>query len=154
MHPQCAFTRRFCRRVKADHIGQGLAAVAASRVIGKRVEVKVITGLILLVVGLVAVGCGDEAAEVEPVAKDPVVVLTSVYPIEYFANRIGGDRVTVENLVPVGAEAHSFEPTPRDLQKLTQANLIAMNGLELELWLERAIEKLGSELLGGIPPFC
>ena len=82
----------------------------------------------------------------EPAGK-PLVV-TSIYPMQYFSERIGGDRVTVENLVPPGVEAHAFELTPGDLLRTEAAAVVAMNGLEMEPWLERAIEALGDDFEG------
>lgn len=81
----------------------------------------------------------------EPTAE-PLLVVTSIYPMQFFAERIAGERAEVFNLVPPGVEAHAFEPTPSDLRRLANANVIAMNGLEMEPWLERAIVALGNDV--------
>jgi zinc transport system substrate-binding protein len=49
-------------------------------------------------------------------ASDRVRVVASFYPIFEFVKRIGGDRVEVSSLIPVGIEPHDFEPTIRQLQ--------------------------------------
>ena len=82
------------------------------------------------------------------VAFEPLSVVASIYPMQYFAERVGGDRVEVIALVPPGAEGHTFELTARDLVTIGEADVIAMNGLELEPWLERALESLGDDLSG------
>ena len=69
-------------------------------------------------------------------------VIASIYPLGYFTERIGGDQVTVKVLVEPGVEAHGFEPTASDLRAIGAADLVVMNGLELEPWLERALEAL------------
>ncbi len=79
---------------------------------------------------------------------EPLLVVASIYPMQYFAERIGGDRVDVVALVPPGAEGHTFELTARDLITIGEADVIAMNGLELEPWLERALESLGNDVTG------
>ena len=81
-------------------------------------------------------------------ASEPVLVVASIYPMQYFAERIGGDRVEVVSLVPPGAEGHTFELTASDLVTIGEADVIAMNGVELEPWLERALESLGNDVTG------
>ncbi len=81
-------------------------------------------------------------------ASEPLLVVASIYPMQYFAERVGGDRVEVTPLVPPGAEGHTFELTARDLVMIGEADIIAMNGVELEPWLERALESLGDDVSG------
>ena len=71
--------------------------------------------------------------------KDPnrVQAYTTLYPLEYFAKRIGGERIHVENLVPVGTDLHDFEPSASDLAKLAAADLFIYNGADLEPWVEK-----------------
>ncbi len=69
-------------------------------------------------------------------------VVASIYPLGYFAERVGGDLVTVEVLIEPGMEAHGFEPTASHLRNIGAADVVVMNGLELEPWLERALESL------------
>ena len=78
------------------------------------------------------------------VPSEPTRVVVSIYPLAYFAERIGGDRVEVTTLVGAGVEAHDFEPTTSDLQTLQDADLVITNGLGLEPWLNNALEALGS----------
>ncbi|MYB83735.1 MAG: zinc ABC transporter substrate-binding protein, partial [Chloroflexi bacterium] len=80
------------------------------------------------------------------VAFEPLSVVASIYPMQYFAERVGGDRVDVVSLVPPGAEGHTFELTARDLLTIGRADIIVMNGLEMEPWLERALDSLGNEV--------
>ncbi len=82
------------------------------------------------------------------VAAEPLSVVASIYPMQYFAERVGGDRVDVVALVPPGAEGHTFELTASDLVTIGAADVIAMNGVEIEPWLERALESLGDDVTG------
>ena len=115
--------------------------------------------LIAGVLALAIVSCSDdptptpapaEAPTQAPVEEsfEPLSVVASIYPMQYFAERVGGDRVNVVALVPPGAEGHTFELTASDLVRIGGADVIAMNGLELEPWLERALESLGNDLSG------
>ena len=78
--------------------------------------------------------------------SEPLSVVASIYPMRYFAERIGGDRVEVVSLVPPGAEGHTFELKASDLLMIGEADVIAMNGLEMEPWLERALDSLGNDV--------
>ncbi|MDD2212679.1 MAG: zinc ABC transporter substrate-binding protein [Clostridia bacterium] len=65
------------------------------------------------------------------------VVYTSIYPLYDFTKKIGGEKVTVINITPAGAEPHSFEPSPQLLAKLSQASLFLYNGAGMEPYLEK-----------------
>ncbi len=79
------------------------------------------------------------------VRSEPTRVVVSIYPLAYFTERIGGDRVEVTTLIGPGVEAHDFEPTTSDLQTLQDADLVITNGLGLEPWLHNALEALGTQ---------
>ena len=78
-----------------------------------------------------------------------VRLVTTLYPLEYFARRIGGDLVDVTNLVAPGVEAHDFEPSPRDMRSMSAADVIVVNGAGFEPWIDRAVANLsgGPKLL-------
>ncbi|MYB17069.1 MAG: hypothetical protein F4X41_08600 [Chloroflexi bacterium] len=85
----------------------------------------------------------EASTDVAATPRDPLSVVASIYPLGYFAERVGGDLVTVEVLVRPGFENHGFVPTASDLRSLEEADLVVMNGLELEPWMERALATLG-----------
>ena len=58
--------------------------------------------------------------------------------------RVGGDRVDVSVLIPSGADAHVFEPTPEDAGKLEDAAVVFENGLGFEPWLDELYEASAS----------
>ena len=94
--------------------------------------------LFVLSAALVGVACG--VGEDAPTGQDaPVRVVVTTYPLEYFAGRIGGDRVRVENPVPAGGDAHSFKPTPGDLRTIFAADLLVYNGLGFEPWVDAVL---------------
>ena len=69
-------------------------------------------------------------------------VITSFYPLYEIGTQIGGEKISVKNLVPAGVEPHDFEPTSRDLINLYNADLFLYNGAELEPWVERIMPDL------------
>ena len=100
-----------------------------------------VTCVAMLVVLALASACGDGGG-----GTDRLQVVATVYPLGYFAERIGGDRVEVDVLVGPGIEAHGFEPTSSDLLALGDADVIVMNGIGLEPWLHGAIDALGDDV--------
>jgi ABC-type Zn uptake system ZnuABC Zn-binding protein ZnuA len=59
-------------------------------------------------------------------------VVTTVAPITSIAASIGGDRVRITGLVPEGTDSHTFEPRPSDAELLSRADVLYVNGLQLE----------------------
>jgi zinc transport system substrate-binding protein len=74
-------------------------------------------------------------AKKNPTASDgnTVQVSASFYPMYFFAKQIGGDKITVTNLTPPGAEPHDFEPSTQDLAHVQDSKLLILNGA-VEAW--------------------
>lgn len=71
-------------------------------------------------------------------AASPIDVAVSIPPQKYFVQMIGGDHVTVEVLVPANAEPETYEPTPRQIARLSKTDLYMEIGVPLErAWLKR-----------------
>jgi len=64
-------------------------------------------------------------------------VVTTFTILHDMAKEVAGDNAEVVCLVKYGAEIHNYEPTPQDLVKIQNANLILWNGLNLEKWFEK-----------------
>ncbi len=88
-----------------------------------------------------AAACGS--SDVDSGQNDrELLVVTTLYPLEYFTTRVGGDLVDVVNLVGPGVEAHDFEPLTGDMRLMSKADLVIYNGLGFEPWMDRAISSL------------
>lgn len=72
-------------------------------------------------------------------------VYTTCYPLYDFAKKIGGDLVNVTNLVPPGGEPHDYEPTPKDLGKMSKGDALLYNGLGMESWLDSLLKNPSSQ---------
>ncbi len=66
-------------------------------------------------------------------------VVTSASIFADMIRNIGGGHVEVIQLVPTGADPHSYEPIPADITLINRADLIMLNGLTFELWIEKMI---------------
>lgn len=78
-----------------------------------------------------------------PVAAQDFKVVTTFTVIADMARNVAGDAAVVESITVAGAEIHGYQPTPRDLVRASDADLILWNGMNLELWFEQFITNLG-----------
>lgn len=67
---------------------------------------------------------------------EKIQVMTSFNPIDQVVKSIGGDKVETTLFVKPGTDAHSFEPTARDMATLKEADVLFINGLGMEPWAE------------------
>ncbi|MEX0345337.1 MAG: metal ABC transporter substrate-binding protein [Rhizobiaceae bacterium] len=73
---------------------------------------------------------------------DKFKVVTTFTVFADMARNIAGDAATVESITKPGAEIHNYRPTPGDLLRAQDADLIIWNGLNLELWFEKFFANL------------
>jgi manganese transport system substrate-binding protein len=71
---------------------------------------------------------------------DRPVVLTTFTVLADIAQNVAGDNLRVESITKVGAEIHGYEPTPGDIRRASEADLILDNGMNLEAWFERFVD--------------
>ena len=92
-------------------------------------------GFAALVLGATLVAaCGSGNGTSRSSAEDDrLLVVTTISPIRSIVENVGGDRIEVVGLVPEGANSHTFEPAPSAARRLADADLIVVNGLNLEL---------------------
>ncbi|WP_407570191.1 metal ABC transporter solute-binding protein, Zn/Mn family [Deinococcus altitudinis] len=72
-------------------------------------------------------------------AAAPLPVAASTSVIADFVKVVGGGRISLLTLVPANADTHTYQPTTRDVQKLSQARTLFINGANLEPWLPKLI---------------
>ncbi|WP_152824793.1 metal ABC transporter substrate-binding protein [Fertoebacter nigrum] len=70
-------------------------------------------------------------------AQDKFRAVTTFTVIADIAQNVAGDLAVVESITKPGAEIHNYQPTPRDIIKAQDADLVLWNGLNLELWFEQ-----------------
>ncbi|ATP41529.1 adhesin [Solibacillus sp. R5-41] len=94
---------------------------------------------------LTACSADDSATPNNQPTENQLSVYTTVYPLQYFTERIGGEFVQVSSIYPVGANEHTFEPTQKDMMALADADLFFYIGLGLEGFVENAQKSLSKE---------
>ncbi|WP_299023995.1 metal ABC transporter substrate-binding protein [uncultured Thermanaerothrix sp.] len=107
----------------------------------KRLVVSIVVAVPLLI--LAACAAPAQPSPVPTQGQKLRVVATTTL-VGDVVKQVGGEWVDLHVLLPVGADPHSFEPAPQDAAKLSQADLIFANGLELEAFLEPLIESAGA----------
>lgn len=76
----------------------------------------------------------------QPAFAKKFKVVTTFTIIQDIAQNVAGDAAIVESITKPGAEIHDYQPTPKDIIKAYDADLILWNGMNLELWFERFFE--------------
>jgi len=89
---------------------------------------------------LTLAGCAASSEEAE--ADERPVVLTTFTVLADIAQNVAGDDLRVESITKVGAEIHGYEPTPGDIRRASEADLILDNGLGLEAWFAKFVDDL------------
>lgn len=93
-------------------------------------QLKIMTLSLLAALTLAACGQKETAETAQTDGKVQVVATNSI--IADLAENIGGDKINVHSIVPVGTDPHEYEPLPEDIAKSTEAEVIFYNGLNLE----------------------
>jgi manganese/iron transport system substrate-binding protein len=111
---------------------------------------------LLVLAGLLVAACGQSATPTVQPAGTPtaqpaatpsgqrIVVVTSLPLFATMVEAVGGDLVAVSAVLPPGTDPHTYQPAPRDVAKLAQAALVVYNGGDLDPWMERQLEAVGS----------
>ncbi|WP_438312099.1 metal ABC transporter solute-binding protein, Zn/Mn family [Sporosarcina sp. FA9] len=89
--------------------------------------------------------CNSNNPKTEEIDDKKLNVYTTVFPLQYFAERIGGDYVNVKSVYPTGADEHTFDPTQKEMIALADADLFFYIGLGLEGFVENAEKTLKNE---------
>ena len=98
--------------------------------------------LLTLALAVSLTACGRESVP----ADGRLQVVCTLFPYYDFARQIGGDAVDVTLVVPAGRETHSFEPTPRDVICISEADVFVYNGGESEQWVDGILDAAGEDI--------
>lgn len=116
--------RHHCRRHR--HLARTLTAVTASA----------------LALGLTACAASSSSLGSPGGQGDKPVVLTTFTVLADIAENVAGEHLDVASITKAGAEIHGYEPTPGDIRRASQADLVVDNGLNLEQWFEQFVGDL------------
>ena len=106
----------------------------------KIISVATFTVLLSLLAVMVSTNIDNNLTSVYA-ANKTLNVVTSVSPITNIVKNIAGDKINLTGLVPEGVNSHTFEPVPSDIIKLSNADLVIINGLFLEDNMEKVVNE-------------
>lgn len=66
-----------------------------------------------------------------------LIVVSSIFPIDEFVKKVGGDMIESSLIIPAGIEPHDFDPTISQIQTISSADVLVYNGLGIENWLTK-----------------
>lgn len=105
----------------------------------KRLIFAIIIGILILS------GCSN-GKQVNGVNKEngKLHIITSFYPMYYFAKQVSGNLANVEVLIPNGVEPHEWDPTSKDLIKMQEADVFIYNSQYFETWVGKVLNTIDS----------
>lgn len=81
---------------------------------------------------------GDESGKIE--------IIATLFPQYDFARQIGGDKAEVTLLLPAGQEAHLYDPSPKDMEKIASSDVFIYTGEMMEGWAADIASSVGGEV--------
>lgn len=105
-----------------------------------------VTRVACVILFAVLASCTSRQAQGEGAgaAAGKVRVATTISTLNSFVQGVGGEYVSVKNIVPVGASPETFQPAPQDVAVVADANVLVENGAGLETWLDRLLRDAGT----------
>ena len=108
----------------------------------------------VLVAGALVAGCGSGGGGAQ---DDKLQVVATTTHVADFARSVGGDRAEVTQLLQPNTDPHDYEPRPRDIQDVADADLVLTNGMGMDDWAGDLVERSGGDPrvvdLGDAVPF-
>lgn len=97
---------------------------------------------LLLILTLTA--CAPAVRTAPSGGNGPRVLATETF-LGDIARNVAGDRLKVDVLLPLTLDPHEFQPTPRDAIKISNSQVLIVNGLGYETWLEKTLSGIGGD---------
>jgi ABC-type Zn uptake system ZnuABC Zn-binding protein ZnuA len=103
---------------------------------------KTIALVCLMIVAVAACQSPGQAAQSDG-AQTMLKVIAAETFLADIAQNVAGDRVTIESLMPIGVDPHGFEPTPTDVAKIADSNVLIVNGAGFEEFMAELLQNAG-----------
>jgi ABC-type Zn uptake system ZnuABC Zn-binding protein ZnuA len=102
------------------------------------------TQLAVLLAGISLAGCQPKPKNPSETARtSSIKVLAAESFLADISQNVAGDRLQVGTLIPLGMDPHAFEPVPQDVIKISESNILIVNGAGIEEWLQNVIDNAG-----------
>lgn len=77
--------------------------------------------------------------------KNDIEIYTSLYPLQYVIEQIGGETLTVHSILPPGADAHTYEPSSKEIIRIAKGDVFFYLGAGMEAYAETVAQSLASQ---------
>jgi len=101
--------------------------------------------VILIALGFILSACGGQPAPRDSSETGGPDVLATTTILADITRTVAGNRLSVDSLLSVGSDPHSYQPVPQDATKISKSKVLVINGAEYEQFLESLIESAGGE---------
>ncbi|GEN56875.1 hypothetical protein GCM10012290_16110 [Halolactibacillus alkaliphilus] len=105
--------------------------------------------IVTLLTILTACGQAEETNQTEEITGDnhqeKLTVMTTIYPLQFFSSEIGGEFVEATSILPAGSDAHTYEPTSKEMIAIAGADLFIYNEKQSESYATKIEEALADE---------
>ena len=101
-----------------------------------QVKLAILSIIVVIPMASIAVYSTDSNPQITKNQTNTLQVVSSFAPLHDFSQKIGKDKINSTLLVPVGVEPHDWEPTIKDVQKMETSDLIIINGIGFENWVD------------------
>ena len=103
--------------------------------------------ILLVCLTLAACQASPKSPAQETTSEAELSVLAAETFLADIAQNVAGERVAVESILPLELDPHTYEPTPQDLVKIAEGQVLIVNGAGFEFWMDELIENSGGEQL-------
>ncbi|MGG3625809.1 metal ABC transporter substrate-binding protein [Bacillus gobiensis] len=98
----------------------------------------------LILAAAALAGCSNDSENSSKTNEDKLKVYTTIFPLEDFTKKIGGDYVDVTSIYPPNADAHTYEPSSKTLVEMAEGDAFIYSGVGEEGFADKAAESLKS----------
>lgn len=107
----------------------------------KRLHILIL--LLLTTMAISITGCASNAKQEEK--TEPLAIYVTVYPLQFLVEAIGGETVDVQSIFPPGVDAHTYEPTSREMTQIATSDAFIYIGSSMEGFVASAADALADE---------
>jgi ABC-type Zn uptake system ZnuABC Zn-binding protein ZnuA len=100
------------------------------------------TLFLFTVISLFFSACGT-ATPPDNGSGGPLKVLAVESFLTDITQNVAGERIKVDTLIPLGVDPHAYQPTPQDVAKIAESQILIVNGAHFEEWLDKTLQNAG-----------
>ena len=105
-----------------------------------QIKMAIIAIVVIIPLSSIVVYGTNSNQQITSIDNSKLQVISSFNPLHEFSQIVGQEKVDAVLLVPVGVEPHDWEPTVKDVQRMQKSDLIIINGIGFENWVDNLIE--------------